>query len=872
MLDVNYVDKSTNDRSTSGGSFYTNEQIQLIKKSVSCVDYCRERGVILTEYSHGEYRSNSPFRVDSSNPTSFLVQETIWCDYGAGDGDDAGGDIFSLVMAFERCEFSEAALILGRRIGLPDPVQVKKRDALSEKINKWHKALTDEDRNYLHSRGITDEDIARNKIGRITEGNDTGRIVVPYFENNRPVYYASRAGVGQEITPENPKYKKAYKDGTVKHVPWGLHTLDRNRKNNPSPDILCIAEGMFDALSFESRGYCVLSAITGIFPKDQLPEVIRICRQFEKVFIVYDYDPKTKSGQKFTDKMAKLLLSNNIEFIVGRLQPNNPNEKIDVSEYYQNGGSLERLITLAIPGIEFIVQSQEDVVDFERFMFEHKMQMNKTTVIRLVQDFQKYYERNRMGDLDKDYFKMLQKDILSEPSDPWVVDRVLAKHQLIYSEPTGYMEYDGTRWRYITDTTVSGYINDVLGNLARATKTNSVLKTMRPRCEIDQVSLKLNQKPVLNMLNGVLRFDGKGGFVFDQKHNPDDYCTYMLPYPYNPDASFGNWADFINSTMDGDMEAISVLQEYLGYMFFPDCRHEKALCLTGRGSNGKSIFQEAIEAMVGPENFSKVGLTDLSDKANGYSIPQLGSSLINVASETTSDATGAEDKFKMVTSGNAISARQIYKAPITIIPRAKWIVSCNDFIVSRNDKSDGWRRRWLIVDFKLSFVENPTLPHERKMNLAYKNAFKSPEELSGILNWVLIGYTRLMKQGRFTESKAVNETMKEYREIVDPITVFMQEFKMPVDGFITRKDLYSAYKEWCSENGHGQMSNGQFMRKFRRLLPEYRREIGEKGVNGVRMFYTMAIPDSENEIGGLDVTDIVDNPFMENTKQSNLFS
>ena len=145
------------------------------------------------------------------------------------------------------------------------------------------------------------------------------RLMIPYWKNGHVVYWVGRDRSGE---PEASKYKKAYLDGYNENIAWGLWTFDekhrkeirqRLEKNfaadppkiaiegmaNATPyvakiggsmaenedetqkkiisladrqkmldDIGVVAEGAFDALSFEQEGFKVLSPISGYFNKE----------------------------------------------------------------------------------------------------------------------------------------------------------------------------------------------------------------------------------------------------------------------------------------------------------------------------------------------------------------------------------------------------------------------------------------------------------------------------------------------------------------------------------------------------------------------------------------------------------------------------
>ena len=859
---------------TKGIAGYSSEQLDYIKETISCIDYCQEQGVELSPAGNGYFRGISPFRPGASNPTSLMVDKYTWSDHGAGLSDKRGGDIFNLVMAFDNCSKYDAAVTLARRCGIPDTAYAKNAHNMAEKIELWHKSLRDVDIEYITSRGITLDTIKQLKIGRIVDAEypkDNDRIVVPYYnEFGHITYYASRVQVGRPVDESNgyPKYKKCpLKTPGAKHIIWGYPTL-KSRINNPMPDTLIIAEGMFDAISFYQEKFSVISAITGRFSHEQMPAVLKICRQFKEVFIIYDYDPETMSGQNFSRDMAQTLLRNGIPFKVGILRPEMTGRKIDVSEYYQKGGNLLSLVRNAEDGWEYFCSQIKSDKEFADFMLDNRLNMSQDTVARII-SHRSEKDPNGLGTA---YYKELQKQVLKEPSDTWIAERVLAGHKLAFSESTGYMEYDGLKWEIISDTRARTYINDVLKNNARDSKTKSVLKTMQTMVNIEELSKKLNQTPCLNMMNGVLRFSN-GKHIFDAKHRAEDYCTYVLPYAYDPDARCQKWIDFTHSVLDGDIKTVMVLQEYFGYVFFQDCRFEKALVLSGEGSNGKSVVLDTAKKLYGADNCSGVSMTDLASNSTGYNKGDLGTHLANIASETASDATGAEDAFKKVTSGEAITARQIYKSPLMIIPRAKWFIACNAPVVSKTDRSDGWRRRMLTIEFKLKFVDSPTLPHERKIDYSLKKAFNTPEELAGILNWALEGFARLNQQGKFTESEAIQKVAEEYREIVDPVVIFAKEVELQPEKNYSRQEMYDKYKEWCVAAGQKQMSRQNFTRSFRNVIKEYRHDIDEARINGYDYFRCIAITEPETGgLTGIDVTGTTDNPFLSGPEQNRLFN
>lgn len=314
--------------------------ISAIKQRISCVEVAQHCGLDIQKSGD---RCVSPLRPGADNPTSFLVDDERWYDFGDGNSGD-GIDLLAEIKhnGNRGRAIRELAELTGvEGDGDPD-AWLEYTNQLNHRTAFYNKALTEEDRGYLHARGLTDEDIKRLMIGRVTDGYLKGRLFLPYFKNGAVVYYATRAMSGGAL-PES-KYMKQKSDEHCQHIPWGMQTLNR------AGETLIIAEGYFDAVSFECKGYPVISAITGRFSKSQLPTVISIARRFKRVFMVYDNDERSHAGEKFTSSMAELLAKNEIPFIVGKV----PAPYKDVSEYYAAGGDLQNLLDKAVDDVDFM--------------------------------------------------------------------------------------------------------------------------------------------------------------------------------------------------------------------------------------------------------------------------------------------------------------------------------------------------------------------------------------------------------------------------------------------------------------------------------------------------------------------------------------
>jgi putative DNA primase/helicase len=783
-----------------------------IKSRLSCVDFAQRNSLPITKSGD---RCISPLRSGASNKSSFVVYDDFFFDFGSGEGGDVIDFAAKLLFNDDKGKaIKHLAEITGTNITNTNSQSwVKYTQNLCNKIQSYHEKLTDDDREYLHKRGINDDTINRNKIGRTPEG----RLMIPYWKNGYVCYYATRHLPNGKY-PEQ-KYKKMPIDDYNEHTVWGLHTLDRN----PNRELLVIAEGAFDALSFEQDGYSVISAITGHFSREQLPTALSIAKSFRKVFLVYDNDIISHAGEKFTIKMAKILTEKRIPCVIGKV----PNRYKDISEFYADGGHLSDIIDAAVDGIEFLATKITDRNEFNNFARRVCRYMSKPDVDMFFKSV------GRSTNFDQDWLKSLCKDCKNAPLDKQIAEEITAAHKLLYNEKISFFQYNGTYWSSKTDTQISAYIADALGPYATGPRISSVLKVIKSDVVTDEL---FNVNPVINFINGTLELSPEIKF---REHRETDRCTYCLDYPYDPQASSQEWLTFLETVTNHDDKKICLLQELSGYVLFPDNRLQKCAVLIGSGANGKSVFLNVLTKIFGSANVSNVEMSSLSQD---FQVIQLMNSMLNISAETRTNVAGAESKFKQITAGDEISACYKGKDYITFRPRAKMFLACNEYVKS-SDTTEGWTRRFCFVDFPMHFVEipNPNNPEELPIDRDIESRLTTQSQLSAIFNWVLQGYEMLLACGYFTEPDDQKQLNEEFKELSNPLIEFAKEVE--IEGTISNSRLYTIYKDWCQEAGHNSLARNTFVKRVAKAFKEYRPQLEQYKYKSERGWQAKFIPD-----------------------------
>lgn len=310
-------------------------------------------------------------------------------------------------------------------------------------------------------------------------------------------------------------------------------------------------------------------------------------------------------------------------------------------------------------------------------------------------------------------------------------------------------------------------------------------------------------KVLVNLQNGT--FEIAPGAIKLRAFSPDDFITYQLPFEYDSAAKAPLFNSYLDTVLP-DQDRQKVLSEYLGYVFIPasTLKLEKTLLLYGSGANGKSVFFEIVNALLGPENTSSYTLQSLTDD-KGYHRAKLANILVNYASEINGKLETAI--FKQLVSGEPVEARLPYGNPFTLTHYAKLIFNCNE-LPKDVEHTNAYFRRFMIVPFDI------TIPEERQDKELSKKIIAG--ELSGVFNWLLEGLGRLLIQKKFTNCEAIRLQIEQYRKQSDSVQMFMEEndYRASPNSYQLIKELYVAYRLFCQEDGFNNVNKTNFKKRL----------------------------------------------------------
>ncbi|MBS9773787.1 MAG: DNA primase [Tenacibaculum sp.] len=447
-----------------------------------------------------------------------------------------------------------------------------------------------------------------------------------------------------------------------------------------------------------------------------------------------------------------------------------------------------------------------------------KARKAKEILNELKNSFQKIDFEKKANTKKIENFKIQQKHYRIIVIDE-LNKEVRAKNWGLCKQNSDIYLYNGAYWEIINEELFKHFLGEIAKKMGVPyfTEKDFNFKEQLYKQFISDTFLETESvspnKVSINLLNGTFDIDNKTELrPFNQK----DFFTYQLPFNYEPDAKAPIFQEYLNTVLP-DKSLQNILSEYLGSLFIKNgndkLKLEKVLILYGSGANGKSVFFDVVNALLGKENTSNYSLQDLTNE-NGYYRAEIGNKLLNYASEINGKLESAI--FKQLASGEPITARSPYGKPYILKQYAKLIFNSN--ILPREvEQTNAFFRRFLIVPFKV------TIPEEKQDKNLHTKIIGN--ELSGVFNWVLEGLNRLLKNKNFTYSEGADKAVEDYKKQSDSVKMFLDEnnYKPNIEVFIKIKDLYIEYRNYCLEDGFKPVNKSNFKRRLENNKIEVKR-------------------------------------------------
>jgi putative DNA primase/helicase len=299
---------------------------------------------------------------------------------------------------------------------------------------------------------------------------------------------------------------------------------------------------------------------------------------------------------------------------------------------------------------------------------------------------------------------------------------------------------------------------------------------------------------------------------------PEQYLKAYCPTTFDPIADCPLFKNALHEIFAANQDLVDFFQRVAGMCLVGEVIEHKVFIGEGRGRNGKDTAFGAISDALGPRLAGAIQPELLLDQGRMRSssgpsadIMRLQGLRLAIASETNDGCSFDGSKLKLLTGGGELVGRAPYaRREVAFRPSHTLILMTNSKPHAHADDYALWKRLTLIP-FRMSFVEDPQHPHERKVQKDLPAKLRT--EASGILYWMVQGCLEWQRQG-LNPPAAVNAATQEYRQDEDILAQFIDDACIVGDCIVGASALYEHYKNWMRDNGLKPMSGTKFGRKM----------------------------------------------------------
>ena len=281
-----------------------------------------------------------------------------------------------------------------------------------------------------------------------------------------------------------------------------------------------------------------------------------------------------------------------------------------------------------------------------------------------------------------------------------------------------------------------------------------------------------------------------------------DNFTYSCPVKYTKSRpeELMNMLKAIACNKDEDLKYI---QKMLGYGLTGHIDSRVYFILFGKGCNGKTVLLNLMSKVLCAQYqaVSKcVFINNNSGKTGGSEVLQLKDCRMATFSETNANDELNEAIIKMISGNDPITARGLYKDPMTFVPMCKLILCTNfkpDF--NANDKANVDRVR--LVPLNARFVESPTKANEY-LRINGIDKIIETKYLNEFFSWCVDGAIEYYKNPEFNPVGEMLDAQNEYIREQSNISNFIDDSFDESDesNVILKTEIKTMYDAWCKEN------------------------------------------------------------------------
>jgi len=372
------------------------------------------------------------------------------------------------------------------------------------------------------------------------------------------------------------------------------------------------------------------------------------------------------------------------------------------------------------------------------------------------------------------------------------------------------------RWEIVDETDILNLVGELsFANTINSKEKNEIIESLQQSAR--KLKPKSIKKSWIQFQDIIVDFETGEEFKATSEYfatNPIPYSLHKERFVETPtiDKIFIEWV--------GE-DYKQTLYEIISYCLIPDYPIHRLFCFIGGGLNGKSCFMRLLKKFIGEENVTATELDTLLNSR--FEVTKLYKKLVCIMGETNFAEMEKTSIIKKLTGQDTIGFEHKNKNPFDDFNYAKILIATNN-LPTTTDKTIGFYRRWLILDFPNKFSEQ-------------KDILKDiPEEEFEILAVKSLKILKdLMEKRKFWNEGEPEDRAKRYEDKSDPLEKFLKEYtEEDFNGSIWKFEFEKQFNDWCIGHRFRHFSDVAIGKKMKDKGVEQGQKMSDWFIDGQR--------------------------------------
>lgn len=312
--------------------------------------------------------------------------------------------------------------------------------------------------------------------------------------------------------------------------------------------------------------------------------------------------------------------------------------------------------------------------------------------------------------------------------------------------------------------------------------------------------------------------------------SPEYFCLSSAHADFNAEAPEPKrWSQFLSQIWPDDRQSIDALQEIFGLLLSPDTSQQKIILIVGPKRSGKGTMSRILTELLGHKSVCNPTLASL--ETNFGLAPLIGKSVAIIGDARLSgrtDQSKVSERLLSISGEDGQTVDRKHLSAWTGRLSVRFIIMTNE-LPRLADASGALASRFIVLQMQNSFYGKEDRGLAAQLLL----------ELPGILNWALVGYSRLRRRGHLIQPESARDAIDELEALGSPIATFLKERCRTEPGLQCPVScVYSEWKLWCEANGRREPgTTATFGRDLRAAVPGLKMKNLRDGNGGRNRFY-----------------------------------